>query len=117
VVIEASGSADAFRAIPRLLRKQGTLVLYGHGHAGADLSVMNAVQFLEPTLLAPAGASGGFDSDGRPLVYRRALRLIEDGTVDVSSLITHRYHGLPSVLEVFSGAHTAADYIKGVVLC
>jgi L-iditol 2-dehydrogenase len=116
IAIEASGSATAFAGIPRLLRKQGTLVLYGHGHAGADLSVMNAVQFLEPALLAPTGASGGFDDDGRPIIYRRALRLIEEGAVDVSSLITHRYRALASVSEVFADGHAAPEYIKGVVL-
>jgi L-iditol 2-dehydrogenase len=116
LVIEASGSGPAFTMIPQLLRKQGTLVLYGHGHGGVDLSVMNAVQFLEPTMIAPTGASGGFDADGRPSTYRRALRLIESGTIDVTSLITHRYESLEAVPEVFGGAHTDADYVKGVVV-
>jgi threonine dehydrogenase-like Zn-dependent dehydrogenase len=115
-LIEASGAGSVFTMIPQLLRKQGTLVLYGHGHGGVDLSVMNAVQFLEPTMIAPTGASGGFDPDGRPSTYRRALRLIEDGTIDVSSLITHRYRSLEAVPEVFGGAHAAADYVKGVVV-
>jgi len=116
IVIEASGSATAFANIPRLLRKQGTLVLYGHGHAGADLSIMNSIQFLEPTLIAPTGASGGFDIDGRPSIYRRALRLIEEGTIDVSALITHRYHSLASIPEIFAGGHAEPQYIKGVLL-
>src|SRR5690606_11558961 len=72
LLIEASGSAAAFVAIPALLRKQGTLLLYGHGHSGMDLSTMSGVQFMEPTLLTPVGASGGFESDGRPTTYVRA---------------------------------------------
>ena len=105
-----------FSAIPRCVRKQGTVLLYGHGHAGTDLSVLNAVQFLEPTLLAPTGASGGFEPDGRPTTYVRALQLIERGIVDVVPLITHRYSSLEAVPLAFSGDHRRADYVKGVVV-
>ena len=78
-LIDASGVGSLFREIPGLLRKQATVLLYGHGHAGVDLSVLNNVQFLEPTLVSPVGASGGFLADGRPATYRRALDLIESG--------------------------------------
>ena len=98
-----------------MLRKQGTVLLYGHGHAGVDLSVLNNVQFLEPALISPVGASGGFEPDGRPSTYRRALELIETGRIDVESFVTHRYHSLDQVPEAFAGAHHAPDYIKGVV--
>ena len=97
-------------------RKQGTVLLYGHGHAGVDLSVLNNLQFLEPTLLSPVGASGGFEPDGRPSTYRRALGLLETSRVKVGSFITHRYHSLDQVPAAFAGAHKAADYVKGVVL-
>ncbi|HEV8499887.1 MAG TPA: alcohol dehydrogenase catalytic domain-containing protein [Gemmatimonadaceae bacterium] len=116
MLVEASGSGDVFGAIPGLVRKQGTILLYGHGHAGVDLSVMNPVQFLEPTLVSPAGASGGHDDAGRPVTYERALRLIEDGTVDVAPLITHRYNSLDAVPAAFAGDHRRPDYVKGVVL-
>jgi L-iditol 2-dehydrogenase len=116
LLIEASGSGAAFAAIPRLVRKQATVLLYGHGHAGEDLSVMNGVQFLEPTLLTPAGASGGWEADDRPSTYLRALRLIEDGTIDVASLITHRYRSLAAVPGAFAGDHEHPDYLKGVVI-
>jgi threonine dehydrogenase-like Zn-dependent dehydrogenase len=117
LLIEATGSGQAFAAIPRLIRKQATVLLYGHGHAGVDLSVLSPLQFLEPTLLAPVGASGGFEGDGRPSTYVRALRLIERGQVDVGSLITHRYPSLDSVPRAFAGDHGAPDYVKGVVTC
>jgi L-iditol 2-dehydrogenase len=116
LLIESSGAGPVFAAIPRLVRKQATLLLYGHGHAGEELSVMNGVQFLEPTILTPAGASGGWDADLRPATYRRALQLIEEGTIDVASLITHRYRSLDAVPAAFSGDHERPDYLKGVVL-
>jgi L-iditol 2-dehydrogenase len=116
LLIEASGSGQAFGSIPRLIRKQATVVLYGHGHAGADLSLLNQLQFLEPTLLAPVGASGGFERDGRPSTYVTALRLIERGEVDVASLITHRYASLDAVPRALASDYRASDYVKGVVV-
>ena len=115
LLIEATGSGPVFAAIPRLVRKQATILLYGHGHSGVDLSVLNQLQFLEPTLLAPVGASGGFEADGRPATYVRALRLIESEQVDVASLITHRYPSLDSVAGAFTGDYSAPEYVKGVV--
>jgi L-iditol 2-dehydrogenase len=115
LLIDATGSGAAFATMPSLIRKQATVLLYGHGHAGEDLSVLNALQFLEPTLLSPVGASGGHEADGRPSTYVRALRLIEQGQVDVAAMITHRYTSLDAVTRVFAGEHRAPDYVKGVV--
>jgi len=116
LLIEATGSGPAFAAIPRLVRKQATILLYGHGHTGVDLSVLSQLQFLEPTLLTPVGASGGFTDDGRPATYVRALDLIERGKVDVRSLITHRHPSLDSIARALSGEHGAPEYVKGVVV-
>ncbi|HEV7993093.1 MAG TPA: alcohol dehydrogenase catalytic domain-containing protein [Gemmatimonadaceae bacterium] len=116
LLIEATGSGALFASIHGLIRKQATVLLYGHGHSGVELGVLNQVQFLEPTFVSPAGASGGHASDRRPLTYAHALRLIEEGSVDVGSLITHRYPSLDSVPEAFMGDHRRAEYVKGVVL-
>src|SRR5205807_1056742 len=91
-----------------LVRKQATVLLYGHGHAGVDLSVLSQLQFLEPTLLSPVGASGGHERDGRPSTYVRALQLIERGAVDAASLITHRYPSLDAVPGAVGGWPRAA---------
>jgi L-iditol 2-dehydrogenase len=116
LIIDASGAGAVFVDMCRLLRKQGTVLMYGHGHTGVDLSVLNNLQFLEPTLLSPVGASGGFEPDGRPTTYRRALGLLETSRLKVAPFITHRYHSLDQVPAAFAGAHKAADYVKGVVL-
>jgi threonine dehydrogenase-like Zn-dependent dehydrogenase len=115
-LIDASGAGDVFRVIPGLIRKQATVLLYGHGHGGADLSLMNQVQFLEPALVSPVGASGGHDANGRPLVYAKALGLLEQGTIDVRPLVTHRYTSLDAVPSAFAGDHRRPDYVKGVVI-
>jgi L-iditol 2-dehydrogenase len=115
LVIEATGAGAVFAAIPGVLRKQGTLLLYGHGHGGTELSVLNAVQFLEPRLLSPVGASGGHERDGRPTTYVRAARAIADGTIDVAPMITHRYASLDALPSAFVDARQASSYVKGVL--
>jgi len=114
-MIEATGSGHVVASIPGLIRKQATVLLYGQGHAGTDMSVLNNVLFREPTLVASVGASGGFEADGRPSVYARALRLIEAGRIDVASIITHRYTSLAQVPQALGDDWRAADYLKGIV--
>jgi 2-desacetyl-2-hydroxyethyl bacteriochlorophyllide A dehydrogenase len=114
-LIEATGSGRVMAVIPGLIRKQATVLLYGHGHAGTDMSLLNNVLFREPVLVASVGASGGFESDGRPAVYARALKLIESGSIDVASIITHRYTQLEQVPQALDSEWRAADYVKGIV--
>jgi L-iditol 2-dehydrogenase len=115
-LIDASGAAQVFADMPGLIRKQATVLLYAHGQSGLDLSVLNNIQFKEPTLVSPVGASGGFDADGRPSVYRQALRLLESGRISVQPFITDRYRSLDAVPEAFGGAHRRPGYVKGVAL-
>jgi L-iditol 2-dehydrogenase len=116
LLIEATGVAQLFKQIPRLVRKQATMLLYGHGHHGVDLGVLNNIQFIELTMVTPTGASGGFDADGRSSVYRKSLELISDGKINVSKFITHRYPSLESVTRAFTNDRLVADYIKGVAV-
>ena len=114
-LIEASGAGRVLAFIPGLIRKQATVLLYGHGHAGVDLSVMNNLMFREPALVTPVGASGGFEADGRPSAYLRALNLIEQKRIEVAPLITHRYTSLESVQTALASDIHTPGYIKGVV--
>jgi L-iditol 2-dehydrogenase len=115
-LIEASGSGDVFRAMPGLIRKQATVLCYGHGHAGTDLSVLSSVFFKEPVLVSSVGASGGFEGNGRPSVYVRALELIEERRIDIEPMLTHRYTSFADVEKALSTDIHAADYVKGVVV-
>ena len=115
-LIEASGAGRAVTSMPGLIRKQATVLLYGHGHAGVDLSVLNNVMFREPTLVTPVGASGGFERDGRPSVYLQALSLIEQHKIEVAPIITHRYTSLDAVQGALERDMRAPNYLKGVVL-
>lgn len=114
-LIDASGSAQVFVQMPGLIRKQATVLLYAHGQSGVDLGVLNTLMFREPQLVSPVGASGGFDADGRPSVYRQSLELLESGRVDVSRIVTHRYGALEDIPRAFgSEDRRAADYVKAV---
>lgn len=115
LVIEASGAGSVFPLLPAVLRKQGTVALYGHGQTGASLSVLNRLQYKEPVLVSPVGGSGGFDADGRPTVYRQALRLIERGAVEVAPFVSHRYTALDEVARAFAEDFPRPDYTKGVL--
>ncbi len=115
-LIDACGAGSVFKDIPALIRRQATVLLYGLGHAGVDLSVLNNLQFMEPTLVAAIGASGGFRSDGRPCTYDRALGLLTAKQIEVTSWITHCYPSLESVPQAFTSDHLEPDYIKGVLV-
>ena len=115
-LIEASGAGEVVASIPQVIRKQATVLLYGHGHKGTDLSVLNSILFKEPTLVTSVGASGGFDTDGRPNIYRRSLKLIEDQQINVRSMITHRYASLQEVETALSKDIHTSEYVKGVVV-
>jgi threonine dehydrogenase-like Zn-dependent dehydrogenase len=115
-LIEASGSGAVFRSVPGLICKQATVLLYGHGHAGTDMSVLNSILFKEPVLVCSVGASGGFEADGRPSVYARSLGLIEGKQIDVAPLITHQYESLDDVEVALAKDMYAADYVKGAVV-
>jgi threonine dehydrogenase-like Zn-dependent dehydrogenase len=114
-IIESSGAGRVFPTMPGVLRKQGTVLLYSHGHAGVDMSVLNRLQFKEPVLVSPVGGSGAFDADGRPLVYRESLRLLERGVIEVSPFISNRYRALEDVDHAFGEDFLRPDYIKGIV--
>jgi len=115
-LIEASGAGEVFRSMPGLICKQAVVLLYGHGHAGTDLSVLSSILFKEPVLVSSVGASGGFESDGRPAVYRRALILIEQKQIEIAPLITHRYTSFAGVEKALSSDIHTDDYVKGVVV-
>ena len=115
LAIDACGAAGVIEDLPGVLAKQGTVLLYGGGHHGRDLSLIDPLLFLEPTFVVPIGASGGFDADLRPTTYRRALETLVSGKVRVAPFITHRYRGLDDIHHAFERDFSRADYIKGVL--
>ncbi len=66
-------------------------------------------------MLSPVGASGDCNEHGSPRVYKRALELLESGTIDVANIITHEFKSLDKIPEAFSGIAHEPGYVKGVV--
>lgn len=114
-VIEAAGDPGVFEQLPPLVRKQPTVLLYGHGYTGRDISVLSKLFFIEPCVIVPTGGSGGFDPDGRPTTYRRARELVSSSTIQVEPFITHRYQALEEIPKAFEHDFHQPDYIKGVL--
>ncbi|NBO64313.1 MAG: hypothetical protein EBU88_05615 [Acidobacteria bacterium] len=115
-LIESAGVGGIFVEMPSLIRKQATIVLYGHGHHGVDLGVLNRLQYIEPTFIAPTGASGAFEADLRPSTYRQSLKWLSEKKVDVSKFITNRYKSLADVPRGFTSERLNTEYIKGVAV-
>jgi L-iditol 2-dehydrogenase len=115
LVIDACGVGEIWSHVPMWIRKQASVLMYGYGRRGASMEVLNALQWREPNLVTPAGASGGFDSDGRPSIYRRSLQMIERGTLDAEALITHRYNGLGCLQQILAHDMIQQEYLKGVL--
>lgn len=115
-VVEATGSGPVFEQLPRLIRKQATVLLYGVGHGGVSLAALNPLQWREAIMVTTVGASGPFDADYRPTVYRQALRELESGRVQVTPMFTHQYRGLDAVPDAFGDDSRQPNYIKGVAL-
>ena len=115
-LVEATGAGSVWAAIPSLIRKQATVLMYGIGHGDAAMALLNPVQWREATLVTSVGASGGFDQDGRPSVYRKAQELLANGRVRVDALLTDRYDGLAAVPRAFAGDHAREGYVKGMVM-
>lgn len=115
LVIDACGVGSIWNDVPTWIRKQASVVMYGYGRRGASMELLNALQWREPNVVTPAGASGGFDSDGRPAIYRRSLQMIEHGTIDAETLITHRYNSLDSLQQILAHDMIQQEYLKGVL--
>lgn len=113
--IEACGNSAIIEQMPSLIRKQATVLFYGHGHHGRDIGMVNTLWFLEPTMVASVGASGGFDPDGRPSTYRRARELVHSHAVEVMPFVTHRYGSLEDIGKAFAEDFSKPEYIKGVL--
>ena len=114
LLVEATGCGHVFPVAADIIRKQATVLLYGVGHGNAPLEHLTLMQWKEAVLVTTVGASGDFDDDGKPAIYRLGLDMLERGDVRVRDLVTHCYAGLEHVPDAFTGDSATEGYIKGV---
>jgi len=107
IVIEAAGSYEALNAGLQVLKKAGTLLVYGvFGDAPAPVDVM-PIQLFEFNVVGSCG-----------LDYTAAINLIKQGTIPVKHLISHTFT-LDELPEAFSSGFLEErrdNYTKGIVL-
>ena len=107
VVIVATGSLEAFRDAIKLVRKGGTIVMFGVPSKGAVIDIdMSIVYSKEITITTTYAASD--------LNTKSALELIESGKIDVKSLITHKY-SLDDSQKAFEHAKTGNNAMKIII--
>jgi L-iditol 2-dehydrogenase len=113
-LIEATGAGKVFDLVHNVFRRQATFLHYGSGHTGTDVACMTSFQFMEINTVTSCGASGGFEADGTPVVYRRSMECVHGGLIDVDSLLSHRYSELSELQQAFQVDSQQEDFVKGV---
>ena len=107
VVIVATGSLNALKDAVSFVRKGGTIVMFGVPSKGANIELdMSEIYSKSITILNSYAAD---DSD-----IRSAYGLIEHNIIDVSQLITHRYH-LEDCQRAFEHAKSGDNAMKIII--
>ena len=107
VAIVATGSLSALQDAIDLVRKGGTVMMFGVPSKGARFDLdMSVVYSKEITLLTSYAASD--------LDTKKALDLIKSGKINVKQLITHRYP-LSDTQKAFDHARSGSDAMKIII--
>lgn len=107
IAIVATSNLTALADALDMVRKGGTVMMFGVPSKGAKLDIdMSAVYSKEITLVTSYAAS---DSD-----TKEALRLIESSQIDVKSLITHTYT-LHDSQKAFDHARSGDNAMKIII--
>ena len=107
VVIVATGSLEALRDAIKLVRKGGTIVMFGVPSKGAIIDIDMSVVYSKEITITTTYAASDLDT-------KNALELIESGKIDVKSLITHRY-SLDDSQKAFEHAKTGYNAMKIII--
>ena len=107
VAIVATSNLHAFQDAIKLVRKGGTVVMFGVPSKDATTEIdMSVVYSKEINIVTTYAAS---DND-----TKNALELISTGNVDVKSLITHKY-SLDESQKAFEHAKTGDNAMKIII--
>lgn len=107
VAIVATGSLQALSSAIDLVRKGGTVVMFGVPSKDAMINLnMSVIYSKEITMISSYAAS---DSD-----TNAALELIQSSKIDVKKLITHRYN-IKDSPKAFEHAHHGVDSMKIII--
>ena len=107
VAIVATSSLHAFQNAIKLVRKGGTVVMFGVPNKGATTDIDMSIVYSKEISIVTTYAASDIDT-------KNALDLISSGRVDVKSLITHKY-SLAESQKAFDHAKTGENAIKIII--
>ena len=108
VTILATGSMKAFESSLRITRRGGKILLFGVPSVGSKCDLdLNSLYSNEQIIIPSYGAS--------EIETNQALSLMSDRSIDLLSLVTHRFN-LRESDNAFKCAHDAADAMKVLVV-
>ena len=107
IAIVATGAVSAISQAIDLVRKGGTVVLFGVPSRDAKMSVDISKVYSKEITITPSYAASETDTNA-------AFKLIAEKKVDVKKLITHRF-GLEESAKALEYAHQGNDAMKIVI--
>ncbi len=107
VVIVATGSLNAISQSIDIVRKGGTVILFGVPTKDAKISIDISKVYSKEITITPSYAASEPDTNA-------AFKLIEEKKINVNRLITHRFNLLESA-KALEYAHQGNDSMKVVV--
>ena len=107
IVVIATGSLKALDDAFNLVRKGGTVILFGVPTKGDTINIDMSKVYSKEITLTTSYAASDYDT-------KEALELIESSRINVKSLITHKYTILETQ-KAFDHAHNGSDSMKIII--
>ena len=107
IVVIATGSLKALDDAFNLVRKGGTIILFGVPTKGDTINIDMSKVYSKEITLTTSYAASDYDT-------KEALELIESSRINVKSLITHKYTILETQ-KAFDHAHNGSDSMKIII--
>ncbi|MGQ0791790.1 MAG: zinc-dependent dehydrogenase [Nitrosopumilaceae archaeon] len=107
VAIVATGSLQALSSAIDLVRKGGTVVMFGVPSKDATINLNMGIIYSKEITMISSYAASDFDT-------KAALELIQSSKIDVKKLITHRYN-IKDSPKAFEHAHHGVDSMKIII--
>jgi len=108
VVILATGNTQAFIQALDIIRNGGKIILFGVPSKGTNITFDFNSLFIREIKIFPSLAASEIET-------KAALTLIENNSINISSIITHKF-SLQNSQEAIQCAHKAIDAVKVVVI-
>ena len=107
IVMLATGSLSAISQAIDFVRKGGTIMLFGVPSKDAKMSLDMSKVYSKEITITPSYAASENDTN-------QAFKLIEQGTIDVKKLITHKFDLVDSA-KALDYAHQGKDSMKIII--